>query len=376
MIKKWFGKILLDLGDLEGEFRQFHLRDTINFYTIAAIAMAAANLAMLSIDTLFIDGNRVAFLWLLAFRSSYVAFTVGCLLLARRTTWYKTLDTYTFGWLLVTNIYFISFNFIRPGDYLTTNVDVLLVFGIYVLSSLRIDKVTLLTFTFSIGSLFVVYYYKTDVSIITRSILLWIHIFVQVIGLVSAIQIQTYRRRAFLAYSQEKKARELAHDMLRVDAMTQCLSRHHFLDLAEQEFERARRYSRPLSVLMMDIDHFKRINDRFGHHAGDQALKRFAEIVRREKRQSDLLGRLGGEEFALLLPETRVRDAEKVARRVQEIWSRTEIQVAGLIISSTVSIGVVESAGDDHLFEDVLMRSDQAMYRAKQGGRNRVEVGY
>lgn len=127
---------------------------------------------------------------------------------------------------------------------------------------------------------------------------------------------------------------------------------------------------------MMDIDHFKSINDRFGHHAGDQALKRFAEIVRREKRQSDLLGRLGGEEFALLLPETRVRDAEKVARRVQEIWSRTEIQVAGLIISSTVSIGVVESAGDDHLFEDVLMRSDQAMYRAKQGGRNRVEVGY
>lgn len=375
MLDNLFKQILLDLGDYEEEYQEFHLQSTIAIYKLTAVFVGVANLAMLSVDSLFLNGQTELLVYMILIRALYTAFTLTSLLVLQRPNVnFARIESVTFVWVLFTSIYFILFNFIRPRTHLTTSIDVLLVFGIYVLAPLRMSRLVALTVGFSIGSVAVAFLIKSDVPFIDHVIMLCIHVFVQLIGLASALQIQSYRRTAFLAYRQEKEARELALDMLRVDSMTQCLTRQYFLETAEQEFGRAKRYAHPLSVLMMDIDHFKSVNDRYGHRAGDEALKKFSELVLSQKRQSDLLGRLGGEEFAMLLPETDIVEAELVARRIQECWAETQVQVSALIVNSTVSIGGTTISPADQLFEDVLIRADETMYKAKQNGRNRVEM--
>ena len=166
------------------------------------------------------------------------------------------------------------------------------------------------------------------------------------------------------------KAAELANLMLaNVDFLTGALSRRHFLDVAEQEFSRSKRYNLPLMVMMLDLDHFKQINDQHGHDAGDAVLREFVQIVRAVLRESDVIGRLGGEEFAVLLPNT-VRDGgQALAERVVELVRDSPVHIASQPIQYTVSIGV-SCLGRELFFPVFLKRADAALYRAKTQGRN------
>jgi diguanylate cyclase (GGDEF)-like protein len=165
---------------------------------------------------------------------------------------------------------------------------------------------------------------------------------------------------------------EHLHELATTDGMTGLWNRRQFMIFAEAEWQRFRRYHRPLSLLTIDIDHFKGINDRFGHGAGDEVIIRVAGICRAQKRASDIAGRLGGEEFAILLPETRVADAHVLAERLRDVISREIIVVTGGEISATVSIGLSEAAAAASM-ADFLEHSDMALYRAKRTGRNRVD---
>ncbi len=168
------------------------------------------------------------------------------------------------------------------------------------------------------------------------------------------------------------KAAELANLMLaNVDFLTSALSRRHFLDVAEQEFSRSQRYNLPLMVMMMDLDHFKQINDQHGHDAGDAVLREFVQTVRDVLRESDVIGRLGGEEFAVLLPSTTRDGGQALAERVVELVREGPVVVAGHPIHYTVSIGV--SCLDQELsFAALLKRADAALYHAKNQGRDSV----
>jgi diguanylate cyclase (GGDEF)-like protein/PAS domain S-box-containing protein len=168
----------------------------------------------------------------------------------------------------------------------------------------------------------------------------------------------------------EAKLRELAT----IDALTGCFNRRHFLDVASAELERAQRYRRPLSAAMLDADYFKDINDRYGHDVGDQVLRAIADSCRRTLRKSDVLGRVGGEEFVALFVETELSEAGRVAERLLHDVSELVIQRDGVRIAVTVSAGVVAREPDEVL-ESILKRADDAMYRAKEAGRNRVAIG-
>jgi diguanylate cyclase (GGDEF)-like protein len=122
----------------------------------------------------------------------------------------------------------------------------------------------------------------------------------------------------------------------------------------------------------MDADHFKDINDTYGHYAGDLVLRNVSLVSLEQKRAQDTFGRLGGEEFGLLLPETSLEQAKVVAERIQRAWEQTPCIVDGKLIHSTVSIGVAEAHPDDKSFEDILHRADRMMYKAKEAGRNRI----
>jgi len=166
----------------------------------------------------------------------------------------------------------------------------------------------------------------------------------------------------------ENQLRQLAT----TDSLTGLPNRRHFLELAEAELERSKRYGHPFSLLMLDIDWFKDINDTHGHDVGDQALATLGRITSETLRQEEILGRLGGEEFAVLLPETGLEGAMTAAERLRRAIARTPIDGDQGTVGITVSVGVAPWGGDEEPLESLLTRADEGLYAAKDRGRDRV----
>ena len=169
----------------------------------------------------------------------------------------------------------------------------------------------------------------------------------------------------------QRSAAARLHELATTDALTGMLNRRRLFELAGEELDRSERYGRPLSLAMLDIDHFKAINDRFGHHLGDDALVAVARTVREQVRRQDAVGRYGGEEFAVLLPETELEAARQVIERVRAQVHALALTSAGTPVPLAVSGGVVQRRRGEPL-NAALNRADEALYAAKRGGRNRV----
>lgn len=165
-----------------------------------------------------------------------------------------------------------------------------------------------------------------------------------------------------------RRLEELAY----TDPLTGTLNRRSFMEGATREVERARRYQRPLSVVMFDLDHFKSLNDTYGHLAGDDVLRTVVSRSRQVLRDSDILGRYGGEEFAILLPETPRDLAGQVAERLRQAIAAQPMIADGIAVAVTVSLGVSELDPAEDAIGNTLRRADDAMYDAKESGRNRV----
>jgi len=161
------------------------------------------------------------------------------------------------------------------------------------------------------------------------------------------------------------------------DPLTKLYNRRYFSEISSELFELAKREDKPLSLMMIDIDKFKNINDTYGHQSGDIVIEKLASIMSNMKRESDIACRYGGEEFILLLPKTSKDGAFNLAQRIRETIENTPIEIKDMnqIISFTISIGVSEVVFDtDSSIEDVIKRADDAMYKSKHDGRNRVSV--
>ena len=158
-----------------------------------------------------------------------------------------------------------------------------------------------------------------------------------------------------------------------IDPLTGVYNRRTFLELAEREMSRCGRTGAALSVIMLDIDHFKRVNDSFGHIAGDETLRRFVALVQGCLRRADLVVRLGGEEFSVLLPEVQLGEASALAERIRSAVAESPLVIGSSIIPITVSAGVAAlHQADGHNIDHLLHRADSALYQAKNQGRNRV----
>jgi diguanylate cyclase (GGDEF)-like protein len=168
-----------------------------------------------------------------------------------------------------------------------------------------------------------------------------------------------------------RQAQELER-LATTDGMTGIYNRRHFLALADLEWSRACRYSRPLSFLIFDIDYFKNINDTFGHHAGDEVIIHLANLAGTCKRAPDVLARIGGEEFALLLPETDLSQAQVVAERLRVEIASHPLVLASQRISTTISIGIAARTSETSGISELMTTADRALYEAKRGGRNRI----
>ncbi len=174
--------------------------------------------------------------------------------------------------------------------------------------------------------------------------------------------------------TQLKRALSEADRLAAVDSLTGVFSRRAIEDAIGKEYHRSVRYSRPLALMMLDIDYFKRANDRHGHAVGDVVLKEVASIVERTLRGQDSIGRVGGDEFVILLPETPLEKAAIVAERLRAALEAAEIRFDGTVIQITASFGVAATRLTDENWRDVLGRADRMLYRSKEKGRNRVTV--
>lgn len=175
----------------------------------------------------------------------------------------------------------------------------------------------------------------------------------------------------FLTDVTQRKADEAQLRRLALtDSLTGLSNRRHFFDRGAQELRRAARYDRPLAMLMLDIDHFKAVNDRYGHEAGDTVLRDLAQRLRGALRDSDLVGRIGGEEFAALLPETTAEEAVVLAERLRAAVAEAPLG-PGLAITASLGVAAAVPAEEEGV-DPVLRRADAALYRAKAAGRNQV----
>ena len=156
------------------------------------------------------------------------------------------------------------------------------------------------------------------------------------------------------------------------DSVTGLYTRRHFASRGENEFQRACRYRHSLCAMMLDIDHFKQVNDTCGHAVGDQVLQHVAEHCRRELRETDVVGRYGGDEIVILLPESDPDAAAQVAERLRERIARQPLNTTAGPVTITISVGIAALDDKNLTLDTLLVRADQALYDAKEGGRNRV----
>ena len=372
MFRNLFSQTLTDLKDLEGDYRVFNLQNDKAQSILSMLIASISILGLLVVDMLLFAHRPDLFQWMVIYRGSYILFTAIVMFVIIKIDKVRIFDRLILGWLSVTLLFLLITNFTRPANYVTTTFDIIIVFAIYVLSPLKFQTNTLLNLGFAIGTLYIDYFMKIGVDPIALDVATAAQIVVQLLGIGSSLQIQSYRRKSFKAFTDERDAKEMVAYLANIDQLTKSLTRRHFFNIAQSEFMRYTRYSRPLSVLVMDADSFKAINDTHGHHAGDIVLRSLSLVAMEQKRAQDTFGRLGGEEFGLILPETKLEQAKVVADRIQKVWEQTPSNMDGVMIHSTVSIGVAEVQDGDKTFDDILRRADLMMYKAKERGRNQV----
>lgn len=203
---------------------------------------------------------------------------------------------------------------------------------------------------------------------------------VQSFSFVSFILVGIIWTFAYMILNNERLQEELSETKIKfeklaaTDFLTGINNNRRFFEIGELEIQRARRFHHPLSLIMFDIDYFKKINDTYGHAAGDKVLTAIIDVCKFNLRELDTIGRLGGEEFGIILPHTDIDVAKMVAGRLRRAFDENEIKISTDIIRATASFGVTEFLLTDKQLQDLLDRADSALYEAKQNGRNQVKA--
>jgi len=174
--------------------------------------------------------------------------------------------------------------------------------------------------------------------------------------------------------TERKKLQEELRQQATTDELTKVSNRRHFIELANSEIKRAIRLKRPPAFALIDIDHFKQINDTYGHATGDLALIEFTKICQKQIREIDVLARFGGDEFVLLFPETNKEQAYEIVERIRLALMKTPVDLEGEQVVITLSCGIASLGDEQKSLDTLLNRADQALYHAKEAGRNRVVI--
>jgi diguanylate cyclase (GGDEF)-like protein len=362
------------LGELESSYRQRYLQADITQTLIFALIVILASLAFVPIDIGLLRDRPGTLALTLALRTVIILCSIGFGILLRRIGTPGGYDRLVFGYTVLIALGQGVGAATRPASYYgTATFDIILILYVYLIVpnelSYRVSSAVVVSLV-SLSTLFLLrepsLLYWTSIPIA----MLGAHL----IGLISSTRAYTYRRQEFRAIHEAQLLNQRLTVLAEVDALTGAFNRRKLIELGADAFSRYQRYGNCFSLMVADVDHFKRINDKHGHAAGDAVLTAVVALMLGGKRATDALGRLGGEEFALLLPETPRAAALVVAERIRQQVQEAAIDTGQGVIAATFSAGVVEIAPGDSSFDDLLRRADQLLYRAKEHGRNRIEA--
>lgn len=358
----------------EKEFRKFYFRNELRQLLIGIVCWSAFNLFAIYQDSLAL-GITADFYWLALLRIGYtlLALVIAWLGLfhVRRHT---SLDWLSFLWatasVLVTLTGYQMNRANDPGLFL---IDFVAILSLYVfvpgfLPARVAPALALTLFEFQHAWANQPFYTAETVSAVffSFSILNIICIFCCILTISS-------RRAQFISRKQDRGVQIELQRLASTDVLTGIYNRRKLLDLASEAFYRFRRYNRPFTLLIMDLDGFKQVNDTFGHQQGDQTLVEFAQMILQEKREGDHLGRMGGDEFCLLLPETNSGEAMHVAERILTRCKDLSFNRSrALVMRVTVSIGIAEVSSKDRSVDSLYARGDAALYESKNLGKDRI----
>jgi diguanylate cyclase (GGDEF)-like protein len=201
-------------------------------------------------------------------------------------------------------------------------------------------------------------------------------IVMDVVGFLTSVRFDAQRHQQYLIQKTLIDGRAQLKQLATTDSLTGILNRRSFFESAEIQFDRFKRYKERFSFVIIDIDNLKRINDTYGHPAGDHSILLLTNTIDAEKRSSDMIGRLAGDEFGIILPNTSAGRTLDVLTRMQEVLGDTIVESPNKRqFQVSFSAGVTEVKKADETFDDLYRRADKALLAAKQAGRNRVEIG-
>lgn len=361
--------------EIERAYRQNNLQADIYQVGIGAAVWIIPYIGFTYLEYLLFGSTPLLFL-VMALRAGYAVVSLVLLLhLSRYIHRYEMFDLLVLVWALVSVLLNIVINTLRPVENLAGFIcDLVQIFSYYVFIPSRVLNRTLPSMLLAGYDLWLIFFIHPIGTIIDRQAFLFSFLLTNIIGIVFSFYASQSSRRAFIARRKEETALTELKRLASTDPLTGVLNRRRLLELAGEEFYRFRRYGRPFSVLLMDMDGFKRVNDTFGHQHGDNVLIQFAQRLSAEKRDSDAVGRMGGDEFCIVLPETSRPAASHMAERIL-ITCGTMMNTGGALdVPVTVSIGIAQVQAEDTSLDAVFARADVALYRAKNEGRNRVEI--
>jgi diguanylate cyclase (GGDEF)-like protein len=362
------------LAELEAAYRQHYLRADATQAALFIGFLIVPLFLLVATDYLLL-GSSIAFGSALLLRLILGTFSTIVVLRLRRVTDPRDYDRLIGSWIVAAIVIMLLVNMSRPPTYIQPVM-------IYAVSVLAVFVIVpnqpwhrLLLAGLYLTSNAIMFATGRRVADPVTTNMIWAAVLLaSIMGAAVASHCSRLRRQQFAARMELERVRDELAVMATVDGLTGVLNRRRFLEIAADELVRAHRYNRPLSIIAVDLDHFKDVNDRFGHATGDDVLATLARALQEQTRQQDVVGRIGGEEFAMILPETSIETTRDLAERIRAHVGAVKLAAGSVPLTVTASLGVAEVRPSDRAAEDALRRADEALYRAKRLGRDRVEI--
>lgn len=308
-------------------------------------------------------------------RIAFILFSIIVLSKLKQLNCVKQHNKIIFHW----GIFFIGLilfvNILRQVNNLNfTYLDNIIVLALYLIMPNSLYKKSILAGILTLGDIGIIIFLKDPPDHISLVTIFITYIIANILGGFFSNRLSKFRQNQYRILRQERNLRAELEKVAYLDYLTGAYNRRKFFELGDVEFSRFKRYGSLFSIIMLDLDYFKRLNDEYGHEAGDVFLKEFVNAILKYKRIGDILGRLGGEEFAVILPETNLEFARQAANRILSFCGEAKVPYYSQCLYTTVSIGITEVEASDRTFNDTMKRADNALYKAKSDGRNRIIV--
>lgn len=361
-------------GEFEAIYRKYFLVADAK-HTRIAIAVWLIPVLFFGYSDYLLFGYGSNFLALLVTRLLFFAFSLYTIHKLFKVSSAQEYDYIYLYWALfaIAVILYVNYSW-APYVPPTGVITILILFSAYMVFPNRFRIRIIPPLVLSIATLSLHWQFSEAATPYSIHTMLVAIIMANVIGCICSSSLEQHRRTEFKARLDEKRVKEELHQLASIDYLTGILNRRRVVQLTTKEFGRFKSSGQTFSVLMIDIDCFKQLNDSYGHDTGDKILLKLAAYVTDNLYEKNIWGRIGGDEFVLVMIDIPCEQSREIAERLKNGLRSEAILCQGKPLTFSISVGITEAREQDSSFENVLKRADQALYQAKQNGRNRVEV--